>query len=215
MAGVVLTRSDCRRMTKSGVASILVLSLMGCTARPTPCLAPRDCERGFECLASRCLPRHAEPIPSTGERLVLYPVRVATDEGSVSGSSVTIGGERGAAPLYVAFAPIDARSGVSAAFLTLHPATPNAPSASEARVTVTPLLDAWEAGPPRHSTRSASGLARGDRAIIVDLTALYRDERPNAFAVETTSSLGLVSSLGTSNAKSPRLELYLAPEGRP
>lgn len=189
---------------------VLALALVGCSKPPAPCLAPKDCQDGYECLASRCLPRHADPILGTSARIVRHPVRIATESGDVSEDAVTVGGARGGTTLYLAFAPLADEPTVSTAFLALEPATLSGPSAARGTLTVTPLLDPWDSGPPRRSTRSVEGLVHGGRPVLVDVTPLYQGGWPTAFAIESSIEHGWVMSLGSTDATGPRLELYLS-----
>jgi hypothetical protein len=150
------------------LASILFMS-SGCAATRAPCVSPTDCSQGRECLANRCLPQGAEPVPLGSARVVVEPTRSAVvREGGLGRdlpATVTFGGPPALnQQLLLSFPEAWADIEVEAAFLLLHPAPDAEPTGSDVPVSVSLAAAAWSAGvvgkAPARKSPETMGLAR-------------------------------------------------------
>jgi hypothetical protein len=143
------------------------------------------CPSDRECLAHRCLPQGAEPIPPVSTRVVVGPTRSAVVRGEGVGrdlpATVTFGGPGPLnEQLLLRFPEAWADLEVEAAFLELHPASEAEPSGSDVPVRVYLAAAAWSGGvvgqAPAHRAPESLGLARTGppTPLRIDVTALIR-----------------------------------------
>jgi hypothetical protein len=185
------------------------------------------CPRDRECLAHRCLPEGAEPVPPGSSRVVVGPTLSAVvrkeDVGKDLPATVTFGGP---SPLNqqlllrfpeAAWADLE----VVAAFLLLHPASEAEPSGSDVPVRVYLAAAPWSGGvvglAPAHQAPESLGLARtGPPAPLrIDVTALIRapeNQRTHGLLLRSagTATRGATYLTGA-DGLGPRLDVY----GRP
>lgn len=208
---------------------VLFMAALACAPAQGPCLAPSDCSSGRECLAHRCLPQGAEPVPKGSARVVVEPTLSAVVRESGLGgdlpATVTFGGP---APLnqqlLLRFPEAWAHLEVEAAFLLLHPATEAAPSGSDVPVRVSLAGAPWSGGvvghAPVHQAPESMGVARTRPAtpLRIDVTAQVR-------ALQTRTAHGLLlrgaatvsrgaTYLTGADGLGPRLDVYGRPSTR-
>jgi hypothetical protein len=169
--------------------------LAACSPGVTPCATP-VCTAGYECLANRCVPRGADPVPPGTERLVLEPVAVAVAEPrggpgirgvrqgphgnrrmnrAANAATATLGsGSAEASTLYLRFPNSWKRNGVvAAAFLVLSPSGGTEPGSEDVPILVSAIGDSWsmagigEGRLPFLTPPRAAGLARGSPRTLV------------------------------------------------
>ncbi len=199
----------------------------------TPCVSPEHCAAGRECLANRCEPLGADPVPANAARRSVEASgiavvrsgssaeRAATPQLSSPPATVTFGGPPGRAEQLLLRFP-DAWSGlnIESAFLLLSPAPGGAPSLEDVPVLVNVVADSWANGvlaeSPSPERPSSRGWARAGLAmpLRVDVTEQVRAfaELPNSRASllvrsSDTTEGGTTYMTGV-EGHAPRLEVY-------
>lgn len=216
-----MRRADAGASRRLALASSLLF--WAACAAPVPCRSPRHCGSGDECLANRCVPRGAEPVPRGSARLVLEPTL-----GAVVGQRAS---ERRALPPTVTFGGLPALNqhlllrfpgtwkalDVQAAFLLLQPAPEAEPTRSDVPVTVSLAAGAWSPGAsrvPGSDPPESRGLARTRPPTLlrIDVTAQLRalKNRPDhGLLIRGDAGRGEGATYLTgADGAAPRLEVY-------
>lgn len=207
-------------------AALIVLSglelLLGCAPRLVPCRAPTACGAGQECLANRCLPLGAEPVPPGSGRAVVEPSAVAVVGANVSPvlpPTVTFGGEPAGEQLLLRFPRTWGRLEIEAAFLLLEPARSTEPS-GDVPLQVSLAATQWASGAlrngPAERAPSSFGLARTRppstlRIDVTELLLALRDERADSQGLLVRAAdhgARAATYLTGVTGGAPRLEVY-------
>lgn len=214
------------RKTRATCAAWLgaVLSMLGCNRQPSPCTTPGVCAVGEECLANRCVPLGADPVPPRSVRVLLDATEIALVQPGASGV-IVLGAATGRSTAYLRFpraaAPAEQ---LATAFLLLTPAEGTAGSGERITVEAWRIGERWRAetlarahgpllGPP-----SSDGVAFSGQLTVLrlDVTALVRrqlehPEHDHGIALTASSGSGHGASFAVGGAAGPgpRLELYL------
>lgn len=190
-----------------------------CAAAPVACLSPAHCDAKDECLAHRCVPLGAEPVPPGAERRVVDATAVAVlGGGSGLPSVVSLGGPDRGETLVVRFPGAWRDLQVEAAFLLLSPAPGAEPSAEDVPIEVSLASVQWEALAGDRAARSHSpshhALARtGSGGLLrIDVTpqvrALGREPQGSLLVRATSSTDRSAVYLTGANGGRPRLDMY-------
>ncbi len=223
------TRQDFSALASFSCATLVLLAsrvLLGCSPLGSACAAP-SCGKGYECLANRCMPAEAEPVPRDAERFVLLPIMLALAgrADATPAPTVTLGSERARrSVLYLRFDDSwKSRSEISAAFLLLTPSAGVEPNPEDVPLEVWTVSTAWSpeavarGALPGLKRPRAYGLARpSPRALVrVDVTDVARslartpDDDGVAVAARSAHGPGVTLLTGTAFGGAPRLEVYL------
>ena len=226
-------RSDVRELLSSiaVVAAFVVTGCVNAPSGPPLCGERAACADGSVCIVGRCRLAGSTLVgPSDGRRLVLEPDEVAVTSsqdpsggGSRLPAVVVLG--RGSSTLLLHFAvPIDEPRNVSAAVLVLEPPRDALPPASPLPIHIAPILQSWVAddvsngrvprvGVPERAGvfgSSFAGTVRIDVTTIVKRWAERRsDDHGIAVVADETDAYGSPFSLGITEGRGPRLEVYL------
>jgi hypothetical protein len=231
---LLLCRPPNVRIPVSILASVAALALTSCIrtpAAPPLCGEGAACAEGKTCVVGRCrLSGNTLLGPTDGHRLVLAPDGVAVTSsrdlagGSTQVPAVVVLG-RGASSLFLHFAvPISDAREVTAAVLILEPPRDALPPASPLPLQIAPILDPWtpdnvsngrlpSLGVPEHAgvfAGSFGGIVRIDVTSFVKRWA-ERDEDDHGLVIsaDDTDAYGSSFSLGITEGRGPRLEVYL------
>lgn len=226
-------RSDVRALLSSlvAVAAFVATGCVKAPASPPLCGDQGACADGTTCIVGRCRLAGSTLVgPSDGQRLVLAPDEVAvTSSVDPSGGGkqlpavVVLG--RGSSTLLLHFAvPVDEPRNVSAAVLVLEPPHDALPPASAVPIHVAPILDAWvsddvsDGRVPRVGVPTRAGVFGTSFAgtVRIDVTAIVKrwaerrgDDHGIAVLADETDAYGSSFSLGVTEGRGPRLEVYL------
>jgi hypothetical protein len=218
----------------SSLAAIAALALTSCVRAPLGpplCGEGAACADGQTCIVGRCRLAGSTLIgPSDGRRLVLAPdgVAVTSSQDPTGGGArvpaVVIFG-RGASTLFLHFAvPISDPREVTAAVLVLEPPRDFLPPASPVPIHVSPILDAWNpddvsngrvpsVGVPEQASVFTGSFGATLRLDVTPMVKRWadRDEDDHGIAVmaDETDAYGSTFSLGITEGRGPRLEVYL------
>lgn len=199
-------------------------TLLACAPAISPCLSAATCPAREECLAHRCVPLGADPVPAGSQRRLVEASSVAVVGPTLSGAlppTVTFGGPPAHdEQLLVSFPDTWSSLDVSAAFLLLEPAAEADPTATDVPVHVALAGGRWSPGaarqaPPEHSP-STRGLARTrpPSVLRVDVTSLVRalGEHPgldHGFLLRGAKGARTGATYLTGSAGgTPRLDVY-------
>lgn len=226
-------RPDVRTLLSS-IAVIAALAGAGCVNAPAGlpvCGDRKACADGTICVVGRCrLPSQSVVGPADGRRLVLFPdnVAVASSRDESGGGKqlpavVVLG--RGASTLLLHFAvPIKDAHDVSAAVLILEPPRDALPPASPVPIHVASILEPWRAEAvadgrvPRIAVPERAGVFDGSfgGVVRIDVTPIVKrwaerraDDHGIALVADETDAYGSRFSLGVTEGRGPRLEVYL------
>ena len=211
-----------------GLLTPVLALLLGCSAAPVPCRSPEQCGSGAECLAHRCVPVGAEPVPPGSVRLVIEPVAAAVVHPHRAETglppTVTFGGPNSQSEqLALRFPSTWSALQVDAAFLLLHPALNADPTGRDVEVTVALAGAPWSSGTLRRSPpgRPPASLGRArtrpPALLRLDVTAQLRAFQEHiapdygfVIRAESESARGATYLTGADGG-APQLEVY----GRP
>jgi len=213
------------------IAALAVTSCVRAPVGPPLCGEGAACADGQTCVVGRCRLAGSTLIgPSDGRRLVLAPDGVAvtssrdfTGGGSQAPAVVVFG--RGASTLFLHFAvPIADPREVTAAVLVLEPPREALPPASPVPIHVSQILDAWTPDDvsngrvPRVGVPDRAGVFTGSfgATVRIDVTPMVKrwadrreDDHGLAVMADETDAYGSTFSLGITEGRGPRLEVYL------
>lgn len=218
----------------SSLAAIAALALTSCVrapAGPTLCGDSAACADGKTCVVGRCRLAGSTLVgPSDGRRLVLAPDGIAVTSsrdasgGGAQAPAVVVLG-RGSSTLYLHFAvPISDPREVTAAVLVLEPPRDALPPASPTPIHIASILDPWNASEvsngriPSVGVPERAGVFSGSFGGIVriDVTSMVKhwadrdeDDQGIALMADETDAYGSTFSLGITEGRGPRLEVYL------
>lgn len=222
------------RTLLSSLAALAALALTSCVRAPAGaplCGDGAACVDGKTCVVGRCRLAGSTLVgPSDGRRLVLAPDGIAVTSskdasggGSQAPAVVVLG--RGASTLYLHFAvPISDPRDVTAAVLVLEPPRDALPPASPTPIHIASILDPWTANDvsngriPSVGVPERAGVFAGSFGGIVriDVTTIVKhwaeredDEQGLAIMADETDAYGSTFSLGMTEGRGPRLEVYL------
>jgi hypothetical protein len=168
--------------------------------------------------------------PSDGRRLVLAPDDVAVSSsqdpsGSTDALPVVVVLGRGSSTLFLHFAvPIDDPRDVTAAVLVLEPPRDALPPVSPLPIHVAAILEPWKGEDvsngraPRVAVPERAGVFSGafGGLVRIDVTPLVKrwaerhsDDHGIALVADETDAYGAPFSLGVTEGRGPRLEVYL------
>lgn len=224
--------SDVRALLLS-LAVVAALVPAGCVkapAGPPLCGDHAACAEGTICIVGRCRLAGSTIVgPSDGRRLVLAPdqVAVTSSQDPAGGGSrlpaVVILG-RGSSTLFLHFAvPLDEPRDVSAAVLVLELPRDSPPGPS-LPIHIAPILQPWIADDvsygrvPRVGVPERAGVFGGSFAgsVRIDVTTLVKrwaerrsDDHGIAVLADEIDAYGAPFSLGITEGRGPRLEVYL------
>lgn len=222
------------RVLLSTIAVIATLAVAGCVKAPSGpplCGEGVACTDGKTCVVGRCRLAGSTLVgPSDGRRVVLVPdeVAVTSSRDSAGGGhqlpAVVVLG-RGSSTLFLHFAvPVNDPRDVTAAVLVLEPPRDALPPASPLPIHVAPILEPWVAdavtngrvpsvGVPERAgvfDGAYGGVVRIDVTSIVKRWAERRsDHHGIAVVADETDAYGSAFSLGITEGRGPRLEVYL------
>ena len=222
------------RTLVSTLAAVMTLSLQACVkpaSGPPLCGETAACAEGTTCVVGRCRLAGSTLVgPSDGQRLVLAPDDLAvTSSRDPSGAAqelpavVVLG--RGSSTLFLHFAvPIQDPRDVTAAVLVLEPPRDAIPPVSPIPIHVAPILDSWRGEDvvngraPRVAVPERAGVYSGAFGSVVrlDVTAIVKrwaerhaDDHGLAIVADESDAYGAPFSLGVTETRGPRLEVYL------
>ncbi len=221
------------RTVVSSIAVIAALVGLGCVNKPAGlplCSEQGACAQGSICVVGRCRLPASNVVGSTdGRRLVLFPEASAavSSEGPGGGNQlpavVALG--RGSSSVFLRFAvPVDKPSDISAAFLILEPPRDALPSALPVPIHLAEILEPWRADTvsegriPRVGVPERAGLIGSSSGgqIRFEVTRLVKrwaerngDDHGIAIISDDTDAYGAAISLGVTEGRGPRLEVYV------
>ncbi len=203
----------------------MLVACCACTAPSKPCLVPRDCGEGFECLANSCRVMGVDPVDAQSKRVVLDPTQLTVIGGQSDGATVLLGGNNRHAHVLLGFdvrplAELGAQRLERAHLLIENVDLPPA-STERASIEVTRLIDPWNAETlqtglePRRALTSTQGLLQPGNAGRIDVTEALRAwlRAPHAshgFCVGSDGEGQILLSAGPHGAFA-RLEAYFRP----
>lgn len=222
------------RTLQFSLAALAVLALSSCIRTPAGaplCGDDAACVDGKTCVVGRCRLAGSTLVgPSDGRRLVLAPDGIAVSSsrdasgGGAQAPAVVVLG-RGSSTLFLHFAvPISDAREVNAAVLVLEPPRDALPPASPTPIHIASILDPWTANDVSHGRIPSVGVP--ERAgvfagsfggiVRIDVTTLVKhwaeredDEQGIAVMADETDAYGSTFSLGITEGRGPRLEVYL------
>ncbi len=225
-------RSDVRSIfSPLAVAAFAFVGCVKAPATPPLCGDGAVCAEGTTCIVGRCRLAGSTFVgPSDGRRLVLEP-----DEIAVTSSKDPAGGAqqlpavvflgRGDATLLLHFAvPIAHPRDVTAAVLVLEPPRDALPPATPVPIHVADIQTPWTSEGasngrvPSLGVPERAGLFGGSSGNIVriDVTPIVKrwaerndDDHGIAIVADETDAYGSPFSLGVTEGRGPRLEVYL------
>lgn len=224
------------RALLTSIAVSLAAALCGCAQSPPGpplCNEPGTCAEGRTCVVGRCRPDGGAPAPIESRRLVLMPDAAAV----VSSSGPSGGGGElpealafgrsasGAVSLLLHFSvPIVERGEVAAAFLVLDPLAGAPQPGSAVPLEVARILDPWrpetvswgrhpQLDLPEKAGAVGPSLLAPARLDVTHLVRAWAERRPDdhgiAVLASATDPFGATFSLGISEGRGPRLEVYV------
>ena len=226
-------RSDVR-IPLSIIAVISALAVVGCVKAPSgPPLCGEGvvCADGKTCVVGRCRLAGSTLVgPSDGRRVVLAPdeVAVTSSRDSSGGGNqlpavVVLG--RGSSTLFLHFAvPVNEPRDITAAVLVLEPPRDALPPASPLPIHVALIREHWVADEvsngrvPSVGVPERAGVFGGayGGVVRIDVTSIVKrwaerrsDDHGIAVVADETDAYGSSFSLGITEGRGPRLEVYL------
>lgn len=224
------------RALLTSIAVSLAAALCGCAQSPPGpplCNEPGTCAEGRTCVVGRCRPDGGAPAPIESRRLVLMPDAAAV----VSSSGPSGGGGElpealafgrsasGAVSLLLHFSvPIVERGEVAAAFLVLDPLAGAPQPGSAVPLEVARIIDPWrpetvswgrhpQLDLPEKAGAVGPSLLAPARLDVTHLVRAWAERRPDdhgiAVLASATDPFGATFSLGISEGRGPRLEVYV------
>jgi hypothetical protein len=205
------------------------LFLASCATTRPPCYG-NTCNAGFECLANRCVPVSAAPVPPQSDRVVLDAVAIAVVSSSDPNAhslppTVSFGSAMsGNVTIYLRFADDWKQGGeILSAFLLLEPTPSTYPDPDDTTLDVWTVHEAWQPegvtwrNRPRIGIPHRPALARSSPPTLlrIDVTEIARhlQGRPGDFGLAVAASAGPAYGAtfytGAAGGVPPRLELYL------
>jgi hypothetical protein len=230
---LLFVRSDVRVLL-STIAMIAAWAVAGCVkapAGPPLCGEGVTCADGKTCVVGRCRLAGSTFVgPSNGRRLVLAPdeVAVTSSRDSAGGGNqlpavVVLG--RGSSTLLLHFAvPVSEARDVMAAVLVLEPPRDALPPASPLPIHVARILEPWVAdrvsngrvpsvGVPERAGVFGAGYGGAVRIDVTPIVKRWAERRSDdhgiAVVADETDAYGSAFSLGVTEGRGPRLEVYL------
>ncbi|WP_136919692.1 hypothetical protein [Polyangium aurulentum] len=218
------------------LAISLAAALCGCAQSPPGppiCSEPGTCAEGRTCVVGRCRPNGGAPAPVESRRLVLLPDAAAV----VSSAGPSGGGDAlpetlslgrsasGSVSLLLHFAvPIAERGEVAAAFLILDPLAGAPQPGGAVPLQIARILDPWrpetvswgrhpQLDLPEKAGAVGPSLLAPARIDVTHLVRLWAERRPDdhgiAVLADASDPFGATFSLGITEGKGPRLEVYV------
>jgi hypothetical protein len=214
----------------------LAVALCGCAQSPPGpplCSEPGTCAEGRTCVVGRCRPGSSTPAPVESRRLVLLPdaAAVVSSAGPSGGGNalpetLSLGrNASGSVSLLLHFAvPIAERGEVAAAFLILDPLAGASQPGSAVPLQIARILDPWrpetvswgrhpQLDLPEKAGAVGPSLLAPARIDVTHLVRAWAERRPDdhgiAILAYASDPFGATFSLGITEGKGPRLEVYV------
>jgi len=227
-----IVRPDVRPLLSSiTVIATLAVGCVNAPSGPPPCGAGAACTDGTICVVGRCRLSATSLVGAAdGRRLVVFP-----DEVAVSSSRDPSGGDkrlpavvvlgRGSSILLLHFAvPISEPRDVGAAILVLEPPRDALAPASPVPIHLARIVESWQADAvsdgrvPRVGVPERAGVFDGSfgGVVRIDVTSIVKrwaerrsDDHGIAVVADEADAYGAAFSLGVTEGRGPRLEVYL------
>ena len=209
---------------RMAIAACAVIT--SCNQGPKPCLQPRHCDEGYECLASRCMPLGADPVPEQSERRVLRPTKLGVDArgAQIGWSGVQLHSMDGQERELLMEFDLSEVQDAEVVFLILSAVDLPPGSLEPTELRVARVTDPWSEASlqrgsvPQRDFEQVSGLLMEGQRARVDVTQLVQTwlgqpQRSYGFVVSCPNPSQLVVAL-EGPTRTPSLELYSRAEGK-